>query len=329
MALLEIRDLVCEFPTEDGVVRATRNVDLSVEPGEIVGLVGESGSGKSVLLRTIMRMLRPPGRVVSGTIHYDGRDMSALSERELRRMRGGEIALIPQDPVNSLNPSLSIGYQVTRALRLHRGEAPAEGWRAEAVRILREVGVSVEGGKLRQHPFNFSQGQVQRIMTAVAVLAGRPRLLLADEPTTSLDATVEAQILWLIRSLQRETHTAIIFVTHDLGVIAQLADRVAVMYAGSIVEHGPVRELFANPLHPYTIGLLLSSRGFTDREAGSGRLYAMPGAPPDLTSLGPGCPFAPRCEWADERCRTQTPPLRPFRAGVAACHHLERIHGAT
>ena len=303
--MLDVQGLCTEFPTAGGVVRAGSEINLQVNAGEVVGLVGESGSGKSVLLRTLLGVLPPPGRVAAGRIDFDGRDLLTLSERELRALRGGEIALIPQDPINSLNPSLSIGYQVTRALKLHRATKPAAGWEAEAEELLRHVGIDARG-KLGRYPFNFSQGQLQRVMTAIAALSGRPRLLLADEPTTSLDVTIEAQILWLIRRLQLELGMAVIFVTHDLGVIAKLADRVAVMYAGAIVEEAPVRELFRRPRHPYTIALLKSAAGFVDRDGK--RLYALGGAPPDLTRLARAAPSPPVASGRPSSLSRRRPP---------------------
>ena len=322
-AVLEVRGLHTEIPTDHGIVQTAHDVNLTVRAGEVLGLVGESGCGKSVLLRTILGLLQPPARVTAGEVLLRERNLLALSEKELRTVRGGEIALIPQDPINSFNPALSIGYQMTRVLKLHRDSEPEGGWDAEAARILRRVGIDPQG-KLDRYPFNFSQGQLQRVMTAIAVYSGKPKLLLADEPTTSLDVTIEAQMLWLISQLQREEGMAVVYVTHDLGVVAQLADRVAVMYAGTIVEEAPVEEIFRNPKHPYTIGLLKSSgaHGQTDDR----RMFALPGAPPDLTKLQQGCSFAPRCQWATELCRETAPRLRALSGETkAACHHSETI----
>jgi oligopeptide/dipeptide ABC transporter ATP-binding protein len=323
--VLEVRGLVTEFPTRHGVVRATRDVDLEVQRGEVLGLVGESGSGKTVVLRSILGLLKPPGRVVSGEVIHEGRDLRAMNRRDLDDLRGGSIGFVPQDPINAFNPVLNMGYQITRPLKRHRRSAPTSGWDVEAEALLERVGIS-PGGKLRQHSFNFSQGQLQRVMMAIATLAGRPTLLLADEPTTSLDVTVEAQILWLIKELQHESGMAVVFVTHDLGVVAQLADRIAVMYAGSVVEQGSVLDLFADPRHPYTIGLLRSSRGFSS--GGRHNLYALPGAPPDLRDVRPGCPFAPRCSWASSVCRDETPMLRAVGSSLVACHHAENTRVA-
>jgi oligopeptide/dipeptide ABC transporter ATP-binding protein len=321
--LLEVRDLNVEFPTRSGPVRAVREVDLSVSPGEVFGLVGESGSGKSVFLRTLVRLTPPPGRVRSGEIRFGGRNVLDLGKADLERLRGGDISLIPQDPINGFNPALTVGHQMVRAAKRHRTAAPEHGWDREIEDMLRHVGIEVRGD-LKRYPFNFSQGQLQRAMTAMAVLSGKPRLLLADEPTTSLDVTIESQILWLISELQREYGMAVIFVTHDLGVIAQMADRVAVMYAARIVEEAPVKQLFAQPSHPYTIGLLRSAGGFRDRTGK--RLYALPGAPPDLTDVREGCPLAPRCHWATDVCREVTPELRRVGdSGTVACHHAEHV----
>jgi oligopeptide transport system ATP-binding protein len=323
--LLDVRALRTEFPSRGGVVQAVRGVDFSVSEGEVVGLVGESGSGKSVFLRSLLRLITPPGRIADGEIRFGDRDVLRATDKELRHLRGGEIALIPQDPANALNPSLTVGFQMTRVLRLHRQVQPQDGWSGEAELMLKKVGVQAPG-VLRRYGFNFSQGQLQRVMTAMAVLSGRPRLLLADEPTTSLDVTIAAQILWLISQLQREIGLAVVLVTHDLGVIAQMADRVAVMYAGRIVEDAAAVQLFARPAHPYTIGLLRSSQGFVD--GSSKRLYAMPGVPPDMAAVGPGCTFAPRCPWATEICTAVTPSLRSFAGSRVACHNAEIVAGA-
>jgi oligopeptide/dipeptide ABC transporter ATP-binding protein len=321
--VLEVRGLHSEFPTEHGVVRTARNVNLTVGPGEVLGLVGESGSGKSVLLRTLLGLLPHPGRVTAGEARFGGRDLLAMSEAELRGIRGGEIALIPQDPINNFNPALSIGYQMIRVLKLHRGVEPDERWASEAARMLQRVGIDPTR-KLDRYPFSFSQGQLQRVMIAIAVLSSGPSLLFADEPTTSLDVTIEAQVLWLISQLQRERGMAVVYVTHDLGVVAQLADRVAVMYAGTIVEDGPVEEIFRRPRHPYTIAMLRSAGAFSERR--ERRLFALPGAPPDLTRIREGCAFAPRCSSVTPICEQKTPELRELAGGVkAACHNAEAI----
>jgi oligopeptide/dipeptide ABC transporter ATP-binding protein len=320
--VLEVRGLRTEFPTRTGVVRATNDVNFSVDEGEVLGVVGESGCGKSVLLRTVLAILPSPGRVTAGEVLFDGQDLLRLPEQKLRQLRGGDVALIPQDPINNLNPSLTVGYQMERALKLHRSEKPSHGWSHEAEQMLNQVGIDARG-KLGRYPFNFSQGQLQRVMTAIAVLSGHPRLLLADEPTTALDVTIQAQILWLISRFQRERKMSVVFVTHDLGVIAQVADRVMVMYAGSVVEEAPVRDLFKQPRHPYTIALLRSASGFLD--SSGKRQYTLEGSPPDLVHLPPGCPFAPRCASATEICVSSAPELRKIDAGQVACHHAERI----
>ena len=236
-SLLEVRDLRAEFPTHQGVVHAIRGVSLTVSEGEVVGVVGESGSGKTVFLRSLLGLVPSPGRIVGGEIRFDGSDLLKATAEKMRRLRGGEIALIPQDPVNAFNPALTVGFQLVRALKLRRKTPPELGWNREAEMILKKVGIESEDA-LKRHPFRFSQGQLQRCMTAMAVLTGRPRLLLADEPTTSLDVTIGAQILWLISQLQREMGLAVILVTHDLGVIARLSDRIMVMRDGAVVESG-------------------------------------------------------------------------------------------
>jgi oligopeptide/dipeptide ABC transporter ATP-binding protein len=317
--LLDVRGLSTHFPTQRGMVHAVEDVTFSIQPGEAVGLVGESGSGKSTVLRSLLGLINPPGRVVSGEVIFRGRDLSGLGQDELRRLRGGQISLILQDPVNAFNPSLTIGDQLRRILRLHRHQEPAGGYDREITRMLARVGVDA-AGKLNQYAFNFSQGQLQRIMIAAACLGGEPALLLADEPTTSLDVTIEAQVLQLLRDLRRELGLALILVTHNLALVAELCDRVLVMYAGRLVEDGGVYSVFDTPAHPYTRQLLRSLPRFP---ASAKRLEAMPGMVPDLTRLPAGCAFAPRCEQhIGAICDKQVPALVP--AGTpdqrAACH---------
>jgi oligopeptide/dipeptide ABC transporter ATP-binding protein len=317
--LLEVRGLSTQFPGQHGMVRAVDDVSFSIQPGEAVGLVGESGSGKSTVLRSLLGLIRPPGRVVSGEVIFRGRDLRRLAEAELRRVRGGQISLIFQDPVNAFNPSLTIGDQLRRILRLHRRQEPVGGYDAEIARMLVRVGVDATG-KLNQYAFNFSQGQLQRIMIAAACLGGEPSLLLADEPTTSLDVTIEAQVLQLLRDLRRELGLALILVTHNLALVAELCDRVLVMYAGRLIEDSNVYAMFETPKHPYTRQLLRSLPRFP---ASGARLEAMPGSVPDLSRLPAGCAFAPRCEqYIGSICDTQVPAFVP--AGTpdqrAACH---------
>ena len=317
--LLDVRGLTTRFFTNRGAVHAVEDVSFTVGAGEAVGLVGESGSGKSTVLRSLLGLINPPGRVECGEVVFRGRDLRTLPEPELRRIRGGQISLIFQDPVNAFNPALTIGEQLRRMLRLHRTEEPPDGYEREMVRMLARVGVDATG-KLNGYAFNFSQGQLQRILIAGACLAGAPSLLLADEPTTSLDVTIEAQVLQLLRDLRQELGLALILVTHNLALVSELCDRVLVMYAGRVVEDGDVYSLFEAPHHPYTRQLLRSLPRFP---ALGERLEAIPGAVPDLVSLPPGCPFAPRCErYIGAVCDTHLPALVPVGVATnhAACH---------
>ena len=318
-ALLEVRSLTTRFATDRGLVHAVEDVSFAIHAGEAVGLVGESGSGKSTVLRSLLGLVKPPGRVVSGEVLFRGRDLRALREEELRRIRGGQISLIFQDPVNALNPSLTIGDQLRRMLRLHRATEPVDGFDGEIMRMLARVGIDATG-KLNGYAFNYSQGQLQRIMIAAACLAGTPSLLLADEPTTSLDVTIEAQVLQLLRDLRQELGLALVLVTHNLALVAELCDRVLVMYAGRLVEDGDVYSVFEAPKHPYTQQLLRALPRFP---ASGERLEAITGSVPDLVSASPGCAFAPRCEqYLGAICDTQVPQLLDTGNAQqrAACH---------
>lgn len=317
--ILDVRRLSTSFPTGRGVVRAVNDVSFSVRPGEAVGLVGESGSGKSTVLRSLLGLIQPPGRVAAGEVVFQGRDLRTLSAADMRQVRGGRISMVFQDPVNAFNPSFTIGDQLRRVLKLHRPQVPPGGYDAEIVRMLARIGVDARG-KLDSYPFNFSQGQLQRIMIAAACLGGAPSLLLADEPTTSLDVTIEAQVLQLLRDLRRELDLALVLVTHNLALVAELCDRVLVMYAGRLVEDGDVYTVFERPAHPYTEQLLKTIPDFPHT---GGRLYAMRGNVPDLVGQMPGCPFAPRCErYLGTVCDTARPDL--WSSGSAdhraACH---------
>ncbi|WP_322806525.1 ABC transporter ATP-binding protein [Thermanaerothrix sp.] len=290
--LLDVRDLKTYFFTEDGVVKAVDGVSFQVYPGEVLGLVGESGCGKSVTSLSIMRLLDAPGKIVGGEIWFEGRNLLALSEHEMTQVRGNQISMVFQQPVTSLNPVFNIGSQIAEVIMIHNPQIKkAEAWR-EAVNLLRLVGVPDPERRAYAYPHELSGGQAQRVMIAMA-LALRPKLLIADEPTTALDVTIQAQILDLLRGLRNQFNTAVILITHDLGVVAEMADRVAVMYAGKIVEEADVRELFANPLHPYTRGLIASVPVL-----GRVRDYleTIPGNVPNLIDLPPGCRFAPRCQ---------------------------------
>jgi len=298
-SLLEVRELRTTFQTAAGLVRAVDGVSWSIEPGETVALVGESGCGKSVSALSVMRLVsEPAGRIESGEILYKGRDLLRLSEEEMRDVRGREIAMVFQEPMTSLNPVLSIGRQLTEGLEIHMGMEPAAA-QARAIELLGMVGISDPQRRLAQYPHHFSGGMRQRMMIAIA-LACNPSLILADEPTTALDVTIQAQILELMRDLSRRLGVAMLIITHNLGVVARYADRVNVMYAGRIIERAPAGELYANPRHPYTLGLLRSVPRLD--EPMRARLDPIEGQPPDLTRLPPGCSFAPRCAYRVERC---------------------------
>jgi oligopeptide/dipeptide ABC transporter ATP-binding protein len=299
--LLAVEGLRVEIPTRRGIVRAVRGVSFAVRPGETFALVGESGSGKTMTCRAIVRLVHPPGRITAGRVLLEGRDLALLSERELEGVRGHGIVMVFQDPMTALNPVLSVERQIVEALPAGRG---AESPRSRAVELLRHVGIPDPRRRLAAYPHELSGGQRQRVMLAIA-LAREPKLLLADEPTTALDVTIQAQILRLLVALQRELGMALILVTHDLGVVYQVVDRVAVMYAGEIVELATTAELFARPSHPYTIGLIQSIPSVERR----GRLVPIPGSPPDLAALGKGCPFAPRCALAAAECLVGDVPL--------------------
>jgi len=304
-ALLEVRDLAIEYRTPDGVVRAVRGVDLDVREREFVGIVGESGSGKSQLLLALLG-LTSPGAVVSGSIRYGSEELVGAPAAVLNRIRGNRISMVFQDPMTALNPYLAIGTQLTEVLRLHRGFTRAAAL-ARAAELLDAVQITEARRRLRQYPHELSGGMRQRVMIAMA-LACEPQILLADEPTTALDVTVQAQILELLRELRGRTGTAVVLVTHDLGIVAELADRIAVMYAGRIVEEAPVDTLFAASLHPYTDALKRSIPRID--LALPERMASIPGNPPNPARLPTGCAFAPRCGHRIERCTSELPPLR-------------------
>ncbi len=289
--LLDVRGLKTYFFTEDGVVKAVDGVDLQVYPGEVLGLVGESGCGKSVTSFSILRLVDEPGRIVAGEVWFEGQNLLALSEAEMSRIRGNRISMIFQQPKSSLNPVFTIGDQIAEVFQVHQGMKKKQAWR-EAVNLLRLVGLPDPESKAHAYPHQLSGGQAQRVMIAMA-LALRPRLLIADEPTTALDVTIQAQIMDLILDLRARFGTSVILISHDLGLIAEAADRVAVMYAGRIVEQAPVRELFAAPKHPYTQGLIASVPVLGRVQE---RLSTIPGTVPNLVDLPPGCRFAPRCQ---------------------------------
>jgi peptide/nickel transport system ATP-binding protein len=314
---IEIRDLRVTFA---GLVRAVDGVDLTLAQGEVVALIGESGSGKSVTLRSLMRLHPPRRSKVEGTMRVAGRDVLAMSQRALADYRGATVSMIFQEPLLALDPVYTVGEQIVEVIRRHERASKADA-RARALELFQRVRIPSPERRLDAYPHEMSGGMRQRAMIALA-LACRPKVLLADEPTTALDATVQIQILLLLRELQRELGLSIIFVTHDLGAAVEVADRIAVMYAGRIVEEGSARDLIRDPRHPYTIGLL-KSRAEGALAKGS-RLDAIPGSPPDLAHLPPGCPFAPRCALAIEPCRADRPPPVPIGPGhTARCIRTE------
>jgi len=304
--LLEVEDLGVEFKTDDGIVRAVDGVSLAIERGETLGIVGESGSGKSVTNLALMGLVpQPPGRVTSGRAMFDGQDLLRMSTSELTKVRGRRIAMIFQDPMTSLNPFLTIEEQLTEVTRLHLGHTRRQAI-DHAAAMLERVGIADARRRLFDYPHQFSGGMRQRVMIAMA-LSCKPDLLIADEPTTALDVTIQAQIFDLMQELQRTEGTAIILITHDLGAVASICNRVSVMYAGRFVEEATVDDLFARPRHPYTLGLLESIPRLD--EPATARLTPIDGQPPDLVDMPPGCAFQPRCPFAVSRCATEEPLL--------------------
>ncbi|MCG8353608.1 MAG: ABC transporter ATP-binding protein [Chloroflexales bacterium] len=315
--LLDVRDLRTYFSTQDGVVKAVDGVSFHIERGETLGIVGESGCGKSVTSLSIMRLIpSPPGKIVGGQILFDGENLLDASEEQMRHIRGNRIAMIFQDPMTSLNPVLTIGHQITESLELHLHLNKREA-RDRAAELLNMVGIPSASRRLDNYPHQFSGGMRQRVMIAMA-LSCNPELLIADEPTTALDVTIQAQSLELINRIRDELETAVMIITHDLGVVAGMTDRVTVMYAGRVVEEGPTSEIFANPRMPYTIGLLRSIPRL-DEQRGH-KLNPIRGLPPDLIDLPQLCPFSPRCDYVQEKCLHQLPPLRSVgQSHNAAC----------
>jgi peptide/nickel transport system ATP-binding protein len=314
MSLLEVTDLQTEFATRDGVLRAVQGVSFSLDRGRILGLVGESGSGKSVTGFSILGLIDPPGRIAGGGVRFDGQELVGAPEERLRALRGKRIAMIFQDPMMTLNPVLSVETQMVETVLAHE-KVTRQAARARAIDALGRVGIASAAERLAQYPHQFSGGMRQRVAIAIALLHN-PELIIADEPTTALDVTVQGQILYEMQKLVREVGSALIWITHDLAVIAGLADRVAVMYAGRIVEEGEVEDVLDAPAHPYTRGLLDSVPA---NNAGRGRLNQIPGMTPSLLKLAPGCAFRERCAFAAERCGVM-PELAPFGAGRVRCH---------
>jgi oligopeptide/dipeptide ABC transporter ATP-binding protein len=314
--LLEVRNLQTQFPTRAGLVRAVDGVSFHLDKGELLGLVGESGCGKSITALSIMRLIASPGRIVSGEILFDGKDLLELSDAALREIRGDDIAMIFQDPMTSLNPVFTVGDQIGEALRLHRKLSKQDARRA-TIEAMREVAIPDPARRVDDYPHQLSGGMRQRVMIAMA-LACDPKLLIADEPTTALDVTIQAQILELLDELRRTRELAVLLITHDLGVVAEVADRVAVMYTGRIVEESPVEELFARPKHPYTEGLLRSVPKLTLEDVEKKkRLETIEGMVPSPTALPEGCHFAPRCPHRMPRCTEGTIPLYELEGSVA------------
>ncbi|GAA4689391.1 ABC transporter ATP-binding protein [Streptomyces buecherae] len=330
--LLEVRDLHVEFKTRDSLVKAVNGVNYSVRAGETLAVLGESGSGKSVTAQAVMGILdMPPGRIPQGEIRFRGEDMLTMSNEERRQIRGRKIAMIFQDALSSLNPVLSVGYQLGEMFRVHQGMS-RKAAKAKSIELMDRVRIPAAKDRVNDYPHQFSGGMRQRIMIAMA-MALEPDLIIADEPTTALDVTVQAQVMDLLAELQAEYNMGLILITHDLGVVADVADKIAVMYAGRIVETAPVHELYKRPAHPYTRGLLDSIPRLDQKGQ---ELYAIKGLPPNLTRIPPGCAFNPRCPKAQDICRSEVPILHPVteRDGTdlpgrgSACHFWkETIHG--
>ncbi len=326
--ILAIRDLAVEFRTDDGIVHAVDGITYDVFPGETLGIVGESGSGKSVSTMALLGLIpQPPGRIVSGTAMFKGKDLLKLKKRELRDFRGEEVAMVFQDPMTSLNPVLRIGYQLGEAIKTHHPDEPDDKVKERVIELLRLVGVPNPDTRYANYPHEFSGGMRQRAMIAMSI-ANSPSLLIADEPTTALDVTIQAQVLEVLKTVQQETHAATILITHDLGIVAELCERVLVMYGGRIVESGDVHTIFRAPRHPYTIGLMDSLPKLTEDEEW---LRPIPGAPPSLINRPTGCAFHPRCFLSQGRlkCREETPTLRKAEGEghEAACHFSDELIG--
>ncbi len=323
--LLEVRNLTTRFHTQDCIVHAVNHISFTVKEREMLGIVGESGCGKSVTMLSIMRLIpQPPGKIESGEVIFEGRDLLKLNAEQMRLLRGQDIAMIFQDPMTSLNPVLTVGMQITEALRTHMRMSESQA-KTRAVELLELVGISRATEQLHCYPHQFSGGMRQRVMIAMA-LACEPKLLIADEPTTALDVTIQAQIIDLVKHLQEKFGMAVIWITHDLGVVARLTKRVIVMYAGYIVEDAAVKEIYRTPRHPYTLGLLGSLPRLDDQT--EKRLISIPGQPPDASALLKQCPFAPRCRFVVERCRQENPVLQTVTSThQVACWCWEQIQG--
>ena len=317
--LLELHDVEVEFRTRDGIARVLDRVGFRLSAGSTLGIVGESGCGKSMTALTIMRLVpQPPGRIAGGSIRLDGEDLLAATEARMREVRGNEISMVFQEPMTSLNPVFPVGEQIAETVRLHQGLGRREALE-RAMEMLAAVGIPVPERRVREYPHQLSGGMRQRVMIAIGLACG-PRVLIADEPTTALDVTVQAQIFDLLLDLRERTGTSIVLITHDMGAIAEMADRVVVMYAGRIVEEGPVDIILEDPLHPYTRGLVTCVPHLEERPSPERRpLTEIPGMVPALTALSCGCAFAPRCDHAMNRCRAEAPPLVGEDAHRVAC----------
>lgn len=326
--LLDVKGLETTFFTDDGAVKAVDNIHFHVHEGEVLGIVGESGCGKSVTSLSIMRLIpSPPGKITAGEVLLDGKDLVGLSDKEMRSIRGKDVAMIFQEPMTSLNPLFTIGNQLIEAIRIHNKSWSKKQATARAVEMMKLVGLPRAEELIHEYPHQLSGGMRQRVMIAMALVCD-PKVLIADEPTTALDVTIQAQILKLMRELNARLNTAILLITHDLGVVAETCERVIVMYAGQVVEEAPVREIFKNPQHPYTKGLIQS---VPDMRFKKDNLYSIPGNVPKPGSIKEGCRFAPRCEFATERCMKETPPLyRTSDVHQARCFLVEEeVHQAT
>jgi oligopeptide/dipeptide ABC transporter ATP-binding protein len=321
--VLEVENLHVTFASPDGPVQAVRGLSFSVSEGESLGIVGESGSGKSVSMLAVMGLL-PRNAMITGSVRFRGEEVLGRPDPELRRLRGGKLAMIFQDPMTSLNPVLTVGFQIGEAIEAHHPDTDRKAALARAAELLDLVGMPNAAARARQYPHEFSGGMRQRAMIAMA-MANDPDVLVADEPTTALDVTIQAQILGVLERAQEATGAAIVLITHDLGVVSGVADRVVVMYAGRAVETGTIYDVFGRPRHPYTLGLLASLPRLDDR--GRERLVPIPGSPPSMVHPPPACAFHPRCPYAREICRTETPLLRPIEgtAQCSACHFAEEL----
>jgi oligopeptide/dipeptide ABC transporter ATP-binding protein len=322
--LVDVKGLKTYFNTEDGIVQAVDDINFQIKKGEVLGLVGESGCGKSTVALSLMRLIQKPGEILDGEVTFEGKDLLKLNDEEIREIRGGKIAMIFQDPMSSLNPVFSIGFQIEEAIRLHQRIQDDKVVRERIIGILRKVGISDAEKRLDHYPHEYSGGMRQRVMIAMA-LSCNPKLLIADEPTTSLDVTIQAQILDLMKELQKDFGSSILLITHDLGVVAELSDRVAVMYAGKIVEHADAVTIFKKPVHPYTKALIGAVPRLDIRQD---RLETIPGEVPSLINLGQQCRFAPRCKFVKEICWKQAPPDHEVEPEhIVECHFAEEFRG--